>query len=118
MEDVYANPELSAAPTETPGWLDTESLMPGCLRRRISLALEDARRVQEIVNEFSETHWTVFRDYAATTADVSVPEDVWEVLDRASGYAALWINVLATEAALGSMLEVPAPVVVSPRISR
>ena len=55
------------------------------------------------------------RDDADATADPSPPEDVWEVLDRSSGYASLWINVLGAQATLASMLDVPPPVLMCPR---
>src|SRR5690606_30889394 len=84
-------------------------------RRRVEHALVDARRMQRMVAEFYREHSAVFHDYAEATADPSTPDDVWELLDRLSGYAALWINVLATEAILGSMLEDRPPPVLSPR---
>lgn len=118
MDDIRIEADAHAGVETTPAWLDTESLLPASLRRRIASALEDAREVQKIVSEFADKHWDVFRDYAAATANQSAPPDVWEVLDRASGYAALWINVLAAEATLGLMLEVPTPSVMCDRTAR
>jgi hypothetical protein len=106
---------LSSFDENTPAWLDTEALLPGALRRRIASALTGARELQRTVTEFCDLHCSVFRDYAAASADESTPEDVWEVLDRSSGYASLWINVLAAQATLASMLDVPPPALISPR---
>lgn len=118
MDDIRIEIDAHADADAAPAWLDTETLLPMSLRRRIASALEDARVVQKVVSEFAEKHWDVFHDYAAATANKSAPPDVWEVLDRASGYAALWINVLAAEATLGSMLDVPTPSMLCERTGR
>lgn len=118
MNDNSIGIDAHADERVAPAWLDTETLLPAELRGRISVALEDARAVQRAVREFADRHWDVFQDYAQAGALHDVPQDVWEVLDRASGYAALWINVLAAEATLGSMLEAPTPAVLCDRPTR
>ena len=97
-----------------PAWLDTETLLPGPLRNRIRAALAAARELQRMTDDFVDAHGDVFREYAATARVRDAPDDVWEVLDRSSGYAALWITVLATEAMLGAALEVPPPAAITP----
>ena len=96
-------------------WRNPDALLPAGLQARIRVAQNAARSLQHAVDAFTDEHASVFRDYAAAVAARrDVPEDAWETLDRESGYVALWINVLATEAMLGAVLEVPPPTLITP----
>jgi hypothetical protein len=101
--------------TSSHGWLDTASLLPPALRERIGQALTEARHLHQLATEFGRNHGETLREYASASADPTIPDDVWEILDCTSGYASLWINLLATEGALASMLDVAVPIALSPR---
>jgi hypothetical protein len=98
----------------TTAWFDIDSMLPGALRTRIRAALDAAHQLQRLTDAFADEHGDVFLEYATIGKTGNAPHDVWEVLDRSSGYAALWITVLATEAMLGALLEVPPPAAITP----
>jgi hypothetical protein len=100
-----------------PSWLDTEWLLPADVRTRIREAADAARQLQSAIEVFASSHWGLFQEYA-DLADRAGPPDVWEVLDQSSGYSALWVSLLMSEAVLATALDVVRPSGLSERPRR